>query len=264
MLLEDAVALVTGAGHRLGRAIALGLARAGADVVVHYGRSREAAEGTADDIRRLGREALTLPADLREPDEIAELFRQTRDRLPRLDILVNSAATFARAPFDEIPVDDWDASLEVNVRAPFLCTRLAARLMRDTAADRVDADGRPAAGSVVNIGDMSGIVAWRGYVQHGVSKAALLHFTRLSARELAPGVRVNAVVPGPILPPAGEELSGEAWRRKGERVPLGRVGDPSHVAASVVYLCENDYVTGDTLFVDGGEHLLAGGGRDGG
>lgn len=263
MLLEDAVALVTGAGHRLGRAIALGLAGAGAHVVVHYGRSRDEAERTASDIRKMGRTAVALQADLHDPDAIAGLFRETGDRLPRLDILVNSAATFARMPFDEITVDDWDASLAVNLRAPFLCTRHAARLMRERAG-RVDAAGRPTAGSVVNIGDMSGIVSWRGYVQHGVGKAALLHLTRLSARELAPEVRVNAVVPGPMLPPAGEELSDEAWRRKGERVPLGRVGDPSQVAASVVYLCENDYVTGDTLFVDGGEHLLAGGGRDGG
>jgi pteridine reductase len=132
------------------------------------------------------------------------------------------------------------------------------------AEGRVSGRGGEAPGSIVNIGDMAAIVAWRGFVQHGVSKAALLHLTRLTARELAPAVRVNAIVPGPMLPPAGLDISEEEWARKGARVPLGKPGDPSQIAESVVFLSRNDYVTGETLFVDGGEHLLAGGGRDGG
>lgn len=261
MQLLDTVALVTGAGHRLGRAIALGLADAGCHVGVHYGRSREAASETADAIRALGREAFTFSADLARPDEIEALFCAIGDRFGRLDVLVNSAGSFERGVFDELTVEQWDASLAVNARAPFLCSQRAARLMRE-AEGRVDTKGDPAPGSIVNIGDMSGVVTWRGYAQHGVSKAALLHLTRLSARELAPAIRANAIVPGPILPPAGQDLSGEEWRKKGDRVPLGRAGDPSQIADSVVFLSANDYVTGDTLFVDGGEHLLTGGRRD--
>ena len=234
MRLLDAVALVTGAGHRLGRAIALGLAEAGCHVIVHYGRSREAAVETSDVIREMGREALMLSADLRDPGDIESLFCAAEERFGRLDILVNSAATFERIPFDELTVESWDHALAVNTRAPFLCTQHAACLMKETV-------GRPGAGldrapaSVVNIGDMAGVSSWKGYAAHGVSKAALLHLTRLAARELAPDIRVNAIVPGPILPPAGEEQDEEAWARKGSRVPLGRPGEPARIADSVVF-----------------------------
>ena len=263
MLLQDTVALVTGAGHRIGRAIALGLADAGCHVVVHYGRSRESAGETADAVRARGRDALTFSADLSRPDDIEALFCAIGERFERLDVLVNSAASFLRVPMDEVTVEQWDAVAAVNTRAPFLCSQYAAALMRGVHA-RPGRHLELAPASIVNIADMAGVTAWKGYVPHGVSKAALLHLTRLSARELAPDVRANAIVPGPILPPAGEDMSDEEWRRKGERVPLARPGDPSHVADTVVYLCTNDYVTGDTVFVDGGEHLLAGGGRDGG
>jgi len=257
--LTDTVALVTGAGRRLGRAIALELAAAGSNLVVHYGRSREAAEETAERIRALGREAAALPADLTRPEEIEALFCVARERLGRLDVLVNSAASFRRAPFEEITVEDWDAVQAVNLRAPFLCTQHAACLMREGPA-RPGSLGEPhAPGLVVNMADMAGITTWSGYVHHGVSKAALLHLTNATARELGPDVRVNAIVPGPILPPPGEDEDSDAWRARGERVPLRRTGDPRHVARTVVFLADNDYVTGERLFVDGGEHLLPGG-----
>ena len=261
MHLQDAVALVTGAGHRIGRAIALGLAEAGCHVVVHYGRSREPANETADAVRERGREAFTFAADLARPEEIEALFCAIEDRFGRLDVLVNSAATFLRVPFEETTVEQWDAVSAVNARAPFLCTQHAACLMREVES-RAGAALDLAPGSIVNIGDMAGVTAWKGYAAHGASKAGVLHLTRLTARELAPDIRVNAIVPGPILPPAGEEMSEEAWEKKGTRVPLSRPGDPSHIADTVVFLSTNDYMTGDVLFVDGGEHLLAGGGRD--
>lgn len=264
MKLLDTVALVTGAGHRLGRAIAIRLAEAGCHVIVHYGRSREAAGATAEAVRERGREAVALPADLARPDDIETLFCAVQERFGRLDALVNSAASFDRRPFEEITVEQWDAVQAVNLRAPFLCSQHAACLMRET-ADRRDARGEPGApGSIVNLGDLAGVTTWRGYAHHGVSKAALLHLTKASARELAPDVRVNAIVPGPILPPAGEDPESDAWQAKGDRVPLGRPGRPSHIADSVVFLSSNDYVTGEILFVDGGERLLAGGNRDGG
>jgi len=264
MRLLDTVALVTGAGHRLGRAIAIRLAEAGCHVVVHYGRSREAAGETADAVRAAGREALAFSADLARPAEIEAMFCAVTDRFGRLDVLVNSAATFERCPFDEITVEQWDAAQAVNVRAPFLCTQHAACLMRDT-KERRDVEGAQGApGAVVNLGDLAGVTTWRGFAHHGVSKAALLQLTRTAARELAPTVRVNAIVPGPILPPPGEDPESDAWAAKGERVPLGRPGRPSHIADSVVFLSTNDYVTGEILFVDGGERLLAGGNRDGG
>lgn len=259
MKLNDTVALVTGAGHRLGRAIALGLADAGSHVVVHYGRSRDAAEETAEAIRARGREALTVSADLRRPDEIEALFCDVNARFGRLDVLVNSAASFERAPFGELTVEAWDEVQAVNVRAPFLFTQHAVCLMREVSG-RPGSLGEPhVPGSIVNLADLSGVTTWRGYVHHGVSKAGLLHLTRTTARELGSDARVNAVVPGPILPPPGEDPDGDEWRARGERMPLGRTGEPGHVAGAVTFLAENDYVTGAHLFVDGGEHLLPGG-----
>lgn len=259
MKLHDTVALVTGAGRRLGRAIALGLADAGSHVVVHYGRSREGAAETADAIRARDREALAVSADLRHAEAIEKLFADVGTRFGRLDVLVNSAASFERAPVEEITVEEWDEVQAVNVRAPFLCTQHAVRLMREAPGRRGMLGESRVPGAVVNLADLAGVTTWSGYVHHGVSKAALLHLTRTTARELGADVRVNAVVPGPILPPPGEDSDGEAWRARGARMPLGRTGEPGHVADAVVFLARNDFVTGAELFVDGGEHLLAGG-----
>jgi NAD(P)-dependent dehydrogenase (short-subunit alcohol dehydrogenase family) len=247
--LEGRRALVTGAGHRLGRAIALALAGAGADIVVHYRSSQKEAEDTAARVRSLGRDAELLRADLAHPDEVARLFERVVAGGRGLDVLVNSAASFEGAPFSEIDAAAWDAVMAVNLRAPFLCTRHAAPLLEASS---------PGPGAVVNIADLSGLVPWRGFTHHSVSKAGLLHLTRAAAKELGPAIRVNAVVPGPILPPPGEDEDGEAWRRRGDRLPLKRTGQPEHVGAAVVFLAANDYITGEAIAVDGGEHLLTG------
>lgn len=241
-------ALVTGAGHRLGRAIALALAGAGADLVVHYLRSDEGARGTADAARRLGRDAALRRADLARPEAIAELFEELAGEPAGLNILVNSAASFESAPFEAIDATAWDAVMAVNLRSPFLCIRHAAPLLR--------AGADP--GVVVNVADLSGLTPWRRFAHHSVSKAGLIHLTRAAAKELGPEIRVNAVVPGPILPPPGEDPEGDAWRRRGDRLPLRRTGDPADVGAAVVFLATNRYVTGECITVDGGEHLLTG------
>ncbi len=258
MNLEGTVALVTGAAHRLGRALALGLAEAGCDVLVHYHRSAEAAEDTVKDIQALGRESVAVSADLGEREAIDGLFEALDAWLGRLDVLVNSAASFDRRPFEEIGVAEWDAVHAINLRAPFLVSQRAAVRMRTP--DRAGARGeKGAAGLIINMADQAGVTAWKGFAHHGVSKAGLLHLTRVTARELAPDVRVNSIVPGPILPPPGESPDSVAWHQRGLRVPLERVGDPRDVARTAVFLAENDYVTGATIFVDGGEHLLPGG-----
>lgn len=248
--LEGRVALVTGAGHRIGRAIALALADAGADVLVHYLSSEDAAKTTAAGVEDRGRSAHLLRADLSDPGRIASLFAGIARDHGRLEVLVNSAASFRSAPFEEISAQEWDSVLAVNLRAPFLCMRHAAPMLRSAP------DGRP--GVVVNIADLSGVVPWRGFAHHSTSKAALIHLTMAAAKELGPDIRVNAVLPGPILPPPGEDPDGDTWRRRGDRLPLRRTGDPADVGAAVVFLATNGYVTGETLFVDGGEHLLTG------
>ncbi|MCZ0935168.1 MAG: SDR family oxidoreductase [Gemmatimonadetes bacterium] len=261
MKLEGAVALVTGGARRLGRALSLGLAEAGCDIFIHYRSSAEAADRTAKDVRALGRRAATAAADLSRPEHIDGLFEAFDAAFGRLDILVNSAASFERTPFGEATVAEWDAALALNLRAPFLMTQRAAVRMR-AVTERRGTQGEPRApGVIINMSDMSALAAWKGFAPHGVSKAGLLHLTALAARELGAEVRANAIIPGPILPPPGETEEDLAWREKGRRTPLGRTGDPEHVAHAARFLAENDYVTGATIHVDGGEHLLTGGAR---
>lgn len=259
MKLEGTAALVTGGARRIGRALSLGLAEAGCNLFIHYLTSAAAAERTAEDVRALGRRAWTAGADLSDPEQIDRLFETFDRQFERLDILINSAASFERTPFTDVTVAEWDAVQAINLRAPFLMTqRAAARMLavKDRPASRGEL---PAPGVIINMSDMAGISAWRGFAPHGVSKAGLLHLTAVTARELGPEVRVNAIIPGPILPPPGESAGDPAWREKGRRVPLGRAGEPEHVAHAARFLAENDYVTGATIHVDGGEHLLTGG-----
>ena len=164
MDLQNKVAIVTGGAHRVGKAIALALAREGAHVAVHYGTSEAAARDTVAEIESLGVRAIAVQADLHDPAQIDALFRAVDEEFGRLDVLVNSAASFVKQPFDEIGLDDWKDVLQVNLRAPFLCTQAAARLMRRA---KRPAD-EPAL--IVNITDLSGLYPWRGYAQHGVSK----------------------------------------------------------------------------------------------
>lgn len=251
MNLGGKIALVTGSAHRLGKAIALGLARRGAGVVVHHGHSPEEAAATAAEIEALGVPAWIVQADLTDPGSIERLFDDLGGRLERLDLLVNSAAGFESKPFEEITAEDWDRVMALNLRAPFLMTRRAAGWMRRSPRP----EGESAL--VVNLADLAGLETWRGHAHHGVSKAALIHLTRAAALELAPAVRVNAIVPGAILPPPGVSAGSDLWRRTAERLPLGRTGGPEPIVSTVIYLAETDFVTGTTVRVDGGEHLLS-------
>ena len=253
MNLDGSVSLVTGASRRLGKHVAATLARRGSRIAVHYGSSRARAEATAAELRGLGVEAEPFAADLTRPAEIDHLFEQIAERFGQLDLLVNSAASFERAGFERIGAAEWDGVQALNLRAPFLCMQRAASLMRR----QPRADGSPAA--VVNVADLSGLLAWSDQAHHGASKAGLLHLTRLAARDLAPDVRVNAVVPGPILPPPGMSADDPEWRATLERLPLRRAGDGSEVGEAVAFLATSDFVTGTTLLIDGGEHLLGAG-----
>ncbi len=253
MELEGKVALVTGAARRLGKVIASELARGGAAIVVHYGSSEEEARSTAAELAGRGVEAWPVQADLGQPDEIEKLFSALDERFDRLDVLVNSAASFVRQSFDRVSAADWDRVLAVNLRAPFLCSQRAARSMRRGGGKGVES------GVIVNISDLSGVMPWKGYAQHSVSKAGVIHLTRSAAKELAPDVRVNALAPGAILPPPGMDEDDPDWQRRGSKVPLGRTGDTAHVASAVRFLIENDFINGAVLPVDGGEHLLWGG-----
>lgn len=247
MELTGKTALVTGAAHRIGKAIALELASRGASIVVHYGGSEAEAEATAIEIESRGVSAWPVQADLRSPEQIDGLFAKVHELTSDLAVLVNSAASFESAPFSQIDGSNWDEVMALNLRAPFLCSQRAASAMSLTGG-----------GAIVNIADLSAFRPWKGFAHHGTSKAALIHLTLASARELAPEVRVNCVVPGAILPPPGVSESSDSWRRRGESIPLGRTGSTAEIAKAVAFLACHEFITGAVLPVDGGEHLCSG------
>jgi pteridine reductase len=239
--LQGRAALVTGAGRRLGRAIAIALAARGMDVAVHYGRAATGARETAAEIERMGRRAPCLPADLSDPNAPADLVDQAMKALGRLDVLVNSAAVMVRTPVGDVTPAAWDAMFAVNLRAPFFAAQAAAPHLA-----RVQ-------GSIINLADLAAFETWPAYVPHGISKAGVVQMTRALARALAPDVRVNAVAPGTVLLP--ESWPEETTRKLAATTPLKRIGSPEDVTRAVMFLLESDYVTGETLIVDGGRHI---------
>ncbi|HEX2167239.1 MAG TPA: SDR family oxidoreductase [Longimicrobiales bacterium] len=234
------VALVTGGARRVGRAFSLALAEAGCDLVVNYNGSAEESHETAAEIERLGRSAITVQADISRADDIARLVREAEQAFGRLDILVNSASLFERTPVADITEQEWDRVMGVNLRGPFFLSQAAAPLLR--------ADG---GGVIVNIVDLSAIQPWPSFAHHAVSKAGLLHLTRVLARALAPDIRVNSIAPGTVLPP--EHTEGEAGTAR--RV-ISREGNTDDVTRALLYLVRSDFVTGENLLVDGGRMLL--------
>jgi len=232
--------LITGAAVRVGRAIALAAAQAGADVAIHYHRSAEAAARTSEDCKARGGRAVAVQADLTDPGQVARMVAQVAEGLGSLWAVVNSASVFYRTPLEEVTDRHWKENLDVHVMAPWWVTRAALPHMR-----------RLGSGRVVNIVDWAAEKPYTEYLPYVVSKAGLLCMTRALAKELAPDITVNAVAPGPMLP--GPELDEEARRRIARRVPLKRWGTPEDVAAAVMFfLAATDYATGSVLHVDGG------------
>ncbi len=239
--LRDKVAFVTGSAHRVGKGILLGLARAGARLVLHYCNGHAQAQQTADEARTLGAEVLVVQGDHARHEEVARNFSEIEAHYGRLDLLVNSASIYRGGDWLTIPPDEWRHLLDVNLSGPFWCTQHAALLMRRLSIP----------GVIVHIADNSGVVPRLNHRPHGFGKAALLMLARVGALELAPyGIRVNALVLGPVLPSARDDVEQIA-----ERVPLKRWGSLDDVARGVLYLATNDFVTGSVLHVDGGESL---------
>ena len=239
MRLEGAAALVTGAGKRIGQAIAIGLAQAGCDVAVHYHGSARGAEETARAVRGAGRRAELLQADLSDATASRGLADQAARALKGLDIVINSSGVMVRQPVETVTPESWDATLDLNLRAMFFVSQGAIPHLRR------------AKGKIVNMADIAGMEPWPAYVPHCVSKAGVVMLTKALARALAPDIAVNAVAPGAVLLPEGwDEKAREHIR---ETTPLERLGDPADVVAAVRFLLAGtDYVTGTVLVVDGG------------
>lgn len=245
MELTGKVALVTGT-KRIGAVVATELARGGADVALVYRASRAEADETAETIRGLHRRAVVMQANLREPSACERIVDDTVHRLGRLDILVNMASLYIPRAIDEMSVEDWDAQMDVDLRASWLCARAAVPHMR-----------RLRGGRIINFSDWvarSGRPRYPGYLTYYVAKGAVIALTEALALELAHDqILVNAVAPGPIVAPEGS--SDEEFVAVERATPLGRWGGEIEIAKTVLALVESDFITGETIRVDGGRHV---------
>ncbi|MGH7843254.1 MAG: SDR family NAD(P)-dependent oxidoreductase [Candidatus Binataceae bacterium] len=243
MELKDRVAIVTGAGKRVGRAIAIALAERGALAAIHYRSSRAEAEAAVAQIEGQGGRARCFGADLEQVAEIETMIGQVLAAFGRIDVLVNSASIFYRKPLTEVTEHDWDVSLDTNLKAPFFLSKFAGAAMR-----------RQGAGKIVNIGDWAGIRPYNNYLPYTVSKSGLIGLTRALAKALAPEVQVNLIALGPVMPPVDYDAA-EIERLRNATLTK-TLGTPQDVARAVLYLCEGgDFITGSTLMLDGGRLL---------
>ena len=244
--LSDQVALVTGSAHRVGKAIALELARRGVHILVHYHSSaEETVRNTLHEIKSFGVDAVSVQANISQPEGVAAVFDRARKHFDRFDILVNSASVFPQGELLDITLEEWQFTLDVNLTGPFLCTQAAVKRMRET---------EPGGGAIVNILDKGAISPWPDRPHHGISKAGLSMLTQTSAVNFAPDIRVNGVLPGPVMAPPG--MSDERWQEIGrEQTLLGHPGGADDVARAVAYLVSESFITGAMIHVNGGEHF---------
>ena len=245
MDLANKVALITGA-RRIGAVVAKELAGRGVDVALAYWRSRGEADAAAARVRAAGRRAAAMQADLSAPDACSALVDAAVAALGGLDILINMASVYVHRPFDELSVADWDAALNIDVRSAFLCAKAAAPHMRSRGGGRI-----------INVSDWvapSGRPRYRGFLPYYVAKAGVVALTEALALELAPdNILVNAIAPGPILAPSSSDA--EEITRVEQATPLGRWGGEIEIAKAVLALLDSDFITGETVRVDGGRHL---------
>jgi 3-oxoacyl-[acyl-carrier protein] reductase/pteridine reductase len=240
MEINGKTALVTGGAHRVGKAIALGLAQAGANLVINYHGSAQAAEATVAEARSLGVEALAVQADVSDPDQVQAMVEVAVERFGAVQILVNSASLWRKTPFPMVDYTDWHRVTRVLIDGSLFCANAVAPSML-----------RQGEGAIVNIVDLAAWEPWIDYTAHSVGKAALWALTQQLALELAPGVQVNAVAPGPVLPPP--DYGPEQVERVARKTLKGRWGSARDVVDAVLYLCQADYITGEVIAVDGGE-----------
>lgn len=227
------LALVTGAAHRVGRILALELAGLGYDIGLNYFHADETlVDETVRQIEARGRQAYPLQADLTQPEEIARMFFAISELPAELRIAVNSSAVMPTGSVAEASLRDWQTVMDLNLRAPWLCTRAAASLMKP-------------GGLVIHICDEFSAQVWQRFALYGLSKNALEHLTRMQAREYSGRIRVNGMALGPVLPP--DDLPAGMWERVAARSVLGRATDAASIGQTLAYLIENDYISGEII-----------------
>ena len=234
------VAVITGGAKRIGRSIALAFAREGADIVINYESSESEARAVANEIRALGRRAAVVQGNVAHREDVQRLFREVDTQFGRLDILVNNAGAFFPAKFEELTEEQWDRIMDINVKSQFLCSQVAAPLLRKS--------GR---GRIINLSSLGGLLPWPLYTHYCVSKAGSIMLTKCLARALGPEITVNSIAPGTIQfegePPDEDYM---------KRVPLHRTGTGDDIADAALYFATAPFVTGQILAVDGGRLLV--------
>jgi len=242
MNIQGKLAFVTGSAKRIGRAIAIELAKRGATVGIHHRAKNSEADAieTLRLVREAGGSGEIFQAELTDIQQVQEMFDDVRDAFGKLQILVNSASVFSPGTAVDTTEDLWNDQMDSNAKAPFFVAQHAARLMSE--------------GKIINIADVAGEVIWPGYFAYSVSKAALIAVNRGLAKSYAPHIQVNAIAPGPVLFP--EYYSDEQKRSAVERTLLKRPGSPDDIVNAVIFLIENDYITGELIHVDGGRHVM--------
>lgn len=241
MEIPGKVALVTGAGRRVGKAIALALAQEGTRIGLHYNSSQKLAKEVELEIEELGGEACLLQGDFSKLDAVKNVVSRCHEHFGQLDILINNAAVYYKTPLTQVTEQEWDQFLDINLKAPFFCAKFAAEVMQ-------------AGGKIVNITDVSGFTPWADYLPYCVSKAGLISATKGLAKALAPNIQVNGIAPGTVLL---EENASEAHAQAIKKgTLLGEIGSPKDIADTVVFLLKaGDYITGEVISVDGGSRL---------
>jgi NAD(P)-dependent dehydrogenase (short-subunit alcohol dehydrogenase family) len=235
------VALVTGAGKRIGRSVALRLASEGADIIVNYRSSQAEADEVVKLILAAGRRGIALQADVAKRAEVLTMFAAIEKEFGRLDILVNNAGIFFPAKFEELTEEQWDMTFDTNLKSQFLCSQAAAPMLR-----------RGGHGRIINFADLAGLLPWPGYTHCCVSKAGVIMLTKCLARALAPEITVNAIAPGTIsFPNDPPDLAVDFIKR----APLQRTGTPDDIDDAVVFLTQSPFITGQVMVVDGGRTL---------
>jgi NAD(P)-dependent dehydrogenase (short-subunit alcohol dehydrogenase family) len=240
MDMQNAVAFVTGSAKRVGREVALSLARKGVHVVIHYNQSVQDADKTVHDAEALGVRAIAVQGDVSKPDDVGRMFQNIQKTFASLDILVTCAAVFRETPFESITEEDWDYHYNTNVKGTFFCCQQAGIIMQ-----------RQQRGKIITIGDWAGEKPYTGYIPYCASKAGVINMTKNLAKALAPHIQVNCINPGPVmLPPDFSETDKQKIIAK---TPLQRIGSPRDIANTVLFLVEgSDFLTGSVITVDGG------------
>jgi NAD(P)-dependent dehydrogenase (short-subunit alcohol dehydrogenase family) len=245
MKLEDITAVITGSTGNLGGAITLALAEAGCACICHYHKNQHRADELVEQITGLGQKAIAVAADLTKPEQIQRLFAKSVD-VGAVQILVNSVSVFQKRPLGDVTFEDAQNVMDINLLGPILVCREFAQVVRS----QQNPESANPVGKIINLVDVGGIRPWANYTVYCASKAALIAATKSMAKELAPAICVNAIAPGVITWPKG--FSEEGKKRQLAFIPVGRTGYTSEITSAIIFLLENDYITGQILNIDGG------------